>query len=126
MKLRIKGNSLRVRITPSEMVRLLESGRIDETIHFAADENAHLTYALEHAPGATAISVRYSPNEVAVVLSSTEARRWSSGGDVGLYGETPTARGPIQVAVEKDFACLDKDDAENVDTFPNPHQGAVC
>lgn len=126
MKLRIKGNSLRVRITPSEMARLLETGRIDETIHFASDENAYLTYALEHAPEAPAISVRYSPNEVAVVLSSAEAHRWSSGQDIGLYGETATTRGPLQLAVEKDFACLDKNDAENVDTFPNPHQGAVC
>lgn len=126
MKLRIKGNSLRVRLTPSEMTRLLETGRIAETIHFASDENACLTYALEHTPDDVAISVRYAPREVTVVLSSAEARRWSSGDDVGLYGETATARGPLQLAVEKDFACLDKNDAENVDTFPHPHQGAVC
>lgn len=126
MKLRIKGNSLRLRITPSEMTRLLETGRIDETIHFASDENAHLTYALEHAQNAPAIAVRYSPGEVAVVLSSDEARRWARAGDVGLYAQTPTAHGSLELAVEKDFACLDKTDAENVDTFPHPHNGTVC
>ena len=126
MKLRIKGNSLRLRVTPSEMSRLLETGRIDETVYFAADENARLTYALEHAPVASAIAVRYSRQEVAVVLSSAEARRWAANTDVGIYAETVVKNGPLEVAVEKDFACLDKSDAENMDTFPHPHQGTAC
>ena len=126
MKLRIKGNSLRLRITPSELTRLLETGRIDETISFATDKNAHLTYALEHSPDATALNVRYSPQEIAVVVSSSEARRWAGVAEIGLYGQTSTSHGPLELAIEKDFACLDKSDAENADTFPNPHQGAVC
>ena len=126
MKLRIKGNSLRLRITPSEMARLLEAGRIDETIHFAAHADARLTYALEHRPDAPVLTVRHSPQEVAVVLSSAEVRRWASGTDVGIYGQTPVKSGPLEVAVEKDFACLDKSDAENGDTFTHPHQGAPC
>lgn len=126
MKLRIKGNSLRLRITPSEMTRLLETGRIDETIYFASGENAHLTYALEHAPGGTGLQVRYSPGEIAVVVSSAEARRWAGAAEVGLYAQSSTADRPLELAIEKDFACLDKDDTENVDTFPNPHKGAVC
>lgn len=126
MKLRIMGNSLRLRITPSEMTRLLDSGRIEETVYFAADANARLTYAIEHAPGVEVISVRWSPQEAVVVIASDEVRRWAKGTDVGLYGETFTSHGPLKLSVEKDFACLDKSDAENADTFPNPQQGAVC
>ena len=40
MKLRIQGNSLRLRITPSEMARLLANGRIEETICFSSDPNS--------------------------------------------------------------------------------------
>jgi hypothetical protein len=108
------------------MTRLLETGRIDETIYFAIGQNAHLTYAVEHAPEVPAITVRYSPQEIAVVLSSAEVLRWAGTEDVGLYGEVPTTHGALQLAVEKDFACLDKGDPENVDTFPNPHEGVVC
>ena len=126
MKLRMKGNSLRLRISPSEMGRLLDTGRIEETIHFAPDHNARLTYALEHNAEAKAISVRYRVQEVTVIVSSDGMRQWASGPDVGLYGETATSNGTLQLAIEKDFACLDKSDVENADTFPNPNQGAVC
>ena len=126
MKLRIKGNSLRLRISPSEMSRLLETGRIEETIHFVPDPNARLTYALEHNADAKSMCVRYRPQELTVVISSGDMRQWASGPDVGLYGETSTSTGTLQLAIEKDFACLDKSDVENADTFPNPNQGAVC
>jgi hypothetical protein len=126
MKLRIKGNSLRLRISPSEMTCLLQSGRIEETIWFGAGDDGRLTYALEHGVQAQAMTVRYAPREVTVVVASHEAHRWAEGPDVGLYGETGTSHGPLEIAVEKDFACLDKDDEANADTFPNPKHPAVC
>lgn len=126
MKLRIKGNSLRLRVTPSEMTRLLESGRIEETIYFSVETGAHLTYVLEHSGVGSAIAVRWAPQLVAVVIPSDEARRWGNSSDVGLYGEVDTSSGVLELAVEKDFACLDKSDTENADTFPNPLQGTVC
>lgn len=126
MKLRIKGDSLRLRVSPSEVERLLASGRIEETIHFGAAEDARLTYALEHAADAAAISVRYRGGEVAVVVATQTARAWAQGADVGIYGVTSAGRSRLELAVEKDFACLDKSGAENRDTFPNPNQGARC
>ena len=126
MKLRIKGNSLRLRITPSELERLLEDGRIQETIHFASHPEARLTYALEHTPLAERMVIRYMPGEVLVLVSSDAAGHWASGPDVGIYGEFTTRYGTVELAIEKDLACLDKSDAENADTFPNPSQGAAC
>lgn len=126
MKLRIKGNSLRLRISPSEMTRLLEAGRVEETIYLGVDAGARLTYALEHAAQAPPMSVRYRPQEVTVVVSSQNAQRWATGQDVGLYGRSDSSHGPLELSVEKDFACLDKSDAENADRFPHPNQGAVC
>ena len=126
MKLRIKGNSLRLRVSPSEMEQLLQSGRVEETIYFGADQDARLTYALEHGAQAGAMTLLYRPQEVTVLISSREARDWAAGNGVGLYGATGSVHGPLELAVEKDFACLDKTGAENADTFPNPKQGAVC
>jgi hypothetical protein len=125
MKLRIKGNSLRLRVSPSEMARLLDTGRIEETIYFAAGDGAKLTYALEHR-AAEEISLHYRANEVTVSLSTASVHEWAEGEQVGIYGALDVGHGQLELIVEKDFACLDGSDAENADTFANPNQGAVC
>lgn len=126
MKLRIKGNSLRLRITPSEMARLLESGRIEESVRFGSGPDERLVYAVEHTPQVAAITVRYIPGEVAILVPSAAVRQWAAGAEAGLYGKAVFNRDILDLAVEKDFACLDKNEADNADTFPNPNQGAVC
>ena len=126
MKLRIKGDSLRLRISPSEMARLMESGRIEETIHLGAGDDARLSYALEVSATATQTSVRYQPREIAGILPAAVARPWAAGSDVGIYASVPLSAGVLEVAVEKDFACLDTNAAENRDKFPNPREGRKC
>jgi hypothetical protein len=126
MKLRIRGDSLRLRISPSEVVRLLETGRIEETVHFGVAPDAKLSYALEHSADADGISIRYQSGKVTLVVSTRAAKAWSEGAEVGMYGKADAGSARVELAVEKDFACLDKSDAENVDTFPNPSQGAHC
>ena len=125
MKLRINGNSLRFRVTPSELTRLLEDGRIQEIINFASHPQACLAYALEHTPLAETMAIRYTPGEILVLVPSTDAENWARGQDVGIYGRFRTGHGTLDVALEKDFACLDKSDADNADTFPNPKQGTA-
>ena len=126
MKLRIQGISLRLRLAPSEVSHLLETGRVEDTIYFTSDENARLTYALEHTGTAIAISVRWAPQHVAVVIPTEQVRRWAGSQETGLYGEVHTSHGLLKLAIEKDFACLDKTAAENIDRFPNPRQGSAC
>jgi len=126
MKLRIKGNSLRLRVSRSELTRLMQIGRIEETIRFAPEKDATLTYALEQSVGYEAMTVRWRPQEVAVLLPQEEARGWSEGDQVGLYCDCRVGEEILAVMVEKDFACLDGTEADNEDTFPNPNQGTVC
>jgi hypothetical protein len=47
--------------------------------------------------------------------------------DVGVYADVALGGDrALSVAIEKDFACLDRSDAENEDTFPNPNLAAAC
>lgn len=127
MKLRIKGNSLRLRVSCSDVDRLLAQGRIEETIHFGFGADARLTYALEHTNAAQEIVAFHRSREVAVVLSSQSAQQWAvSPEQVGIYGSVRVHNGELALLVEKDFACLDEADANNEDTFPNPNIGAAC
>ena len=127
MKLRIKGNSLRFRVTRSELAKLIDTGRIGETIFFSPDEYSSLTYALELQPSSNSATLRYRQSEIVIVLSTQEVGGWADSDRVGIYATLDLgARGTLDLLVEKDFACLDLSDAENVDTFPNPNAGAAC
>ncbi|HET6168685.1 MAG TPA: hypothetical protein VFE01_00840 [Terracidiphilus sp.] len=126
MKLRIMGDSLRLRIAPSEMARLLQDGRIEDTVHLGTGRDQSLIYALEHAAGRGSVGVRYEGARITVVLPSQMARAWAQGDTVGVYGAVELGPVRLEVAVEKDWACRDKGETDNRDTFPNPNQGANC
>jgi len=34
--------------------------------------------------------------------------------------------GSLALLIEKDFACLDRSEEDNEDTFPNPNTGTKC
>jgi hypothetical protein len=125
MKLRIKGNSLRLRISQPEMAQLLRDGSVEETICFGAAD-ARLTYALMHSESVQAIGLSYQDRRATVMLSSDAVRRWAGGDEVGIYGDVDTCDGPLALLVEKDYACLDRDDPHDADAFPNPKVGVAC
>jgi hypothetical protein len=128
MKLRIKGNSLRIRVGRRELADFLHSGRIQDTIHFASAPEAKLTYALEVSTAdTTETHVRYLNQEVTVVLTPSQVLQWSKNDEVGVYTQVSLGTGALlDILVEKDFACLDRSDEDNLDTFANPNAGIKC
>ncbi len=127
MKLRIKGDSLRVRVSRSEVARLLVGDCLEETIHFGQQENAKLTYALQRDTSVSKLTVQYTQNRVAILLSTDQANAWCITDQVGIAEEISLGSlGSLALLIEKDFACLDRSDEDNEDTFPNPKIGAAC
>ena len=73
------------------------------------------------------VTVRYGSREVTVILSKHRARIWGAQSEVGVYTTLDMgSAGSLEVVVEKDFACLDRSDEDNSDSFANPHAGATC
>lgn len=127
MKLRINGNSVRLRVSRSELVRFLTEGRVENTIHFGPEPKAKLVYALESVPGAVVPTVRYCIPELTVALTVDAATGWGESDQVGIYEKLDIGTvGPLDVIIEKDFACLDGSDEDNSDTFSNPNTGQTC
>jgi hypothetical protein len=121
MKLRIKDNSLRFRVSQSELASLVDSGRIEKTIYFASDEHSRLTYSLECRSSSTHATLLYHPQKVTLVLPKDEVKAWGGSDQVGIYTTADVGpHGTLDLLVEKDYACLDLSDADNHDTFPNP------
>ncbi len=124
MKLRINGNSIRLRLLRSEVGTFVVTGRIEHTIHFASSDDAFLTYGLEHEADLVNVVVRHKQSEVTIVLPSQQATSWAETVQIGIYSAVNLGgHGILNVIIEKDFACLDLSDADNHDTFPNPQLG---
>jgi len=127
MKLRIQGNSLRLRVSKSELARFAQTGELEETVFFGPQPGAELVYALIRDGDRPGLAVEASPGRVKVLVPSAVARAWAESGQVGISGAADLgARGALSILVEKDFACIDRSDEENADTFPNPHAGALA
>jgi hypothetical protein len=127
MKLRIKGNSIRFRVTPSEVERLLRCGEIREHIQFTAIPNDRLTYEVLSSSSEPIATVAYGFGNITVKVPQVQLTRWAGSGEVGIYTNVALHDDQVlSVAIEKDFACLDLSDAENEDTFPNPNVAPTC
>jgi hypothetical protein len=127
VKLRIKGNSIRLRVLRAKIQELLRGGRVQEAVHFTADGQSKLIYAAECSAGADAVSVRFNQPEIVVTLPMSEVRKWGESDQVGIYSCIALGQNrSLEIVIEKDFACLDRSDTGNLDTFPNPRSGAVC
>ena len=123
MKLRIKGNSMRLRLSQSEVTKLAQRGEIEDTIHFAPQPEAKLTYALNVAPPGKALSLQYQSQKITIYLESESVAHWATmENEVGIYGDVENGYGRLAVLIEKDFACLDASGEDNEDTFPNPNE----
>ncbi|MGD0647594.1 MAG: hypothetical protein ABR971_06350 [Acidobacteriaceae bacterium] len=127
MKLRIKGNSLRLRVTPSDVEQLLRDGAVREHVQFTANPNDRLTYEVIRSSSGPTATVAYCLGNITVNVPEVQLKEWAGSNDVGIYTDVAVGDDQVlSVAIEKDFACLDLSDAENEDTFPNPNLAATC
>lgn len=121
MKLRLRGNSVRLRLTQREVRDVLERGRVEDRTGFG---EATLSYALEVAPVA-ALEASFERGTVLVRVPKAEAHAWVTDAErVSLEREQPIGGGErLRVLVEKDFQCLKTRSGEDEsDAFPNPHE----
>lgn len=113
MKIRIRGDSLRLRLSQSDVACIERGEAVIETTHFA---DATLSYGL-HPNAASVCEARFIDGRIEVCISASDGRHWAQSNEVGIEAQV----GPLAVLIEKDFSCLEpREGAEDGDTFPNP------
>ena len=123
MKLRIKGPTLRLRLTQSEIRALLEEGVVEERVPFAS--GVDLVYRLKRDAAAREIAASFRNGVVEILIPEGEAREWCSSELVTLAHEQALPDGALRVTLEKDFACLASREGEDeADNFPHPEAGS--
>jgi predicted transcriptional regulator len=134
MKIRIKGNSLRLRLLRREVSQLGEFGRVTETIQFGALPHEQLTYSLEVSSNAKAINAQFTNNQIMVTIPKSTAKNWVETEQITLENnqliengiqnneiQSTEPQNVLKILIEKDFVCLDrKNDPDNADAFPYP------
>src|SRR5262245_14482204 len=121
MKIRIRGNSVRIRLTRSEVARLGEGHSVEQTTQFS--NHAILKSLVEPSAGASAPLAEFNNGQVAVRLPPQLVRQWAYSDDVTIEGKQPIDAGQfLQILVEKDFECIHSRAEGDTDRFPNPRQ----
>jgi hypothetical protein len=118
MKLRIQGNSLRLRLNRFDVEQFRTSGVCAESLRF--DSNSQLTYTLETSSQLTGMEVRYLQDCIRVRLPLDMAEEWAGSDRISL--SLSRAGGP-SLLIGKDFQCLHREErnpADDADAFPNP------
>jgi hypothetical protein len=123
MKLRIKGDSLRLRLTQGEVQQLADDGVVEERTRFGAGRE--LIYRLKRDAGAKALNAVSIGTEIEVRVPTAMASEWCSTELEGLCATQPIAAGAeLRIAVEKDYACLTVREGEDEsDNYPHPEAG---
>ena len=117
MKLRLQGNSVRLRLTRSEVERLRETGLVEESIDFGAGEA--LAYRLQTRLEPGPLETAYHQGIMTVSVSKEAAQAWAGSDEVGVY----TQSGALAISVEKDFRCLTRrPEEQEPDAYPHPGQ----
>lgn len=120
MKLRIRDNSVRLRLERGEVDVLRDQGLVSARTSFPGGVEFH--YAVESSPASVNPGAFFSEATLTVRLPETMVLGWANTAQVSITGEQRVDDGTVlSILVEKDFACLTPRDGENeADMFPHP------
>ena len=112
MKIRLFGDSLRLRLTRAEVETLAQGGGLETVIPFPGE-----ALACSVQPGDGKLEARHAAGRINVLIPRDETVSWAASESEGLYATA----GQLRIGIEKDYNCIHKPDSpDNAGTFPNP------
>jgi hypothetical protein len=118
MKIRIKGNSLRYRLTRPEVEKFHQTGYLEEKVDFVGNS---LHYSLS-ITNQEKLSASFYDNQITVYIPASKIEEWTTTEKTGFEDEMKLegSEETLHLLVEKDFTCLDKVTEDQSDNYPNP------
>lgn len=123
MKLRIRGNSIRMRVSRSEVERIAAGASCEDQIRFAG--GGALKYRVEVTANGPLAAV-LAGTDITLRVPRAAVDRWADPAEVSIAGEQALEDGDsVSILLEKDFACLvPRAGEDDSDLFPNPTEPA--
>lgn len=124
MKIRIKDNSVRLRLTQTEVQQLHQSGLVETSISFGVLPSSILVYAIEKTT-VKEIDASYHANKILIQIPVQLIDHWANTEEVSIrYEKAINDTQTLSILVEKDFKCLTvRPDENEEDMYPHPSTG---
>ncbi len=118
MKIRIKGNSVRFRLTQMEVKTLCEKGMVREKTDF---NESHFIYAVKASDEHDNLAASFFDQGIMLFVPKNSIVNWHTNEQVGLYHTQNLNNGKLlDIKLEKDFVCMDETVEDQSDNYPNP------
>lgn len=120
MKIRIQDNSIRLRLSRSEVQALAADGRVASVTQFPGGPAFH--YRVESSPASVMAVASFIDGCISVRLPERSVLAWAASEQVSLSGEQMLENGEqLILLIEKDFACLTPREGEDEsDLYEHP------
>lgn len=120
MKLRIKGNSIRFRLTKSEVSKLVQKGLIEEETLFGKNK---FVYAIRLIDSGNDLSAELEQNKITLLVPETLVNGWPENDVIGFNSNMSLPdESSLYLLLEKDFICLDETVEDQSDQYDNPQK----
>ncbi len=120
MKIRIKGNSVRYRLSKTDVDILTSSGHHEEETSFGGTV---LKYALKRKENAQELTSEYANNTITTYVPASFLEGWDNNDVIGIDAHMPIGdNDTLYLLIEKDFKCLDDTTEDQSDNYDNPNQ----
>ena len=118
MKIRIRGNSIRFRLTKSEVAAFCKEGMLKEQTAF---DNSVFIYMLKSSEDQTALKAYFENNTIRLEVPASFVKEWYTNDVVGARHIQSLNDGrTLMLLLEKDFVCMDETFEDQSDNYPNP------
>ena len=119
MKIRIHGNSIRYRLSKTDITNFGIAGFVEEKTEFANAVSFH--YRLEKKKNIENPEASFSGNRISIFVPEKLVTGWTTNDIVGFENRMEIGEGKsLLLLIEKDFVCLDPAMEDQSDNYPNP------
>jgi hypothetical protein len=125
MKLRIRGNSVRLRLTQSEVAKIRKSITVESSVQFGPSSKNKLIYRIQTSRNGNQVTSTFEDQLLCVTVPHILAQSWSSTDMISIEAEQKVSENiSLKILIEKDFFCLKPrkhEQEDESDLFLNPN-----
>lgn len=120
MKVRIKGNSVRLRLSKTEVAKITTVGYLEERTLFGAHT---FIYALERVDEGTGLTAGFDGGKLTMYVPQGLITDWELNDVITFESFMEVSESQqLHLLLEKDFQCIDNTSEDQSDNYTNPNK----